>query len=156
MPSSPLDSTNGRTTSCVACYHRLWTRSHSWMASVLAYHHHPLMKNAVKRRLAWHAIIAFWQHTRSNDVARGITSTPFDNTYGLTTSGVACHHRLWATQSIERRPPWHAIITVGLAHTVRRRRVWHAINALGRQIRTNDVGRGMPSLPLGNTHSITT
>ena len=46
---------------------------------------------------------------------------------------------------------WHAIIAFGLAHTVGRRRAWHAIIALGRQTRSNDVGRGMSSLPLGST-----
>ena len=55
-----------------------------------------------------------------------------------TVSGVACHHRLWP------------------AHTVERRRVWHAIIAFGQHTRSNDIGRGMPSSPLGSTHSWTT
>ena len=71
MPSSPLGSTNGRMTSSVACHHRLW-RTHT-----------------VKRRWVWHAIIAFGQHTRSNNVGRGMTSTPLDCTHGRKTSGVA-------------------------------------------------------------------
>ena len=104
----------------VACHHRLWT----------AY--------TVECHRMWHAIIAFGQHTGSND------------------SGVACHHRFWAAKTVERRPTWHAIIAVGLAHTVRRRWVWHAIIALGRQTRRTDVGHGMPSSPLGFTHCRTT
>ena len=78
--------------------------------------------------------IAFGQHTQSNDVGRGITSPPLDNTHGPTRSGVACHNRLWA------------------AHTVERRRVWHAIIAYGRQTRSNDVKCDMPSPPLDSTH----
>ena len=97
-----------------------------------------------------------------------------DSTHSRTTSGVACHHRLLAAQMVERHRAWHAIITFwaaqtverrqaghdiiafGLAHTVRQRRAWHAIIALGRQTRSNDVGHGMPSSPLGSTDDRTT
>ena len=50
--SPPFDSTHGRR-SRVTCHHLLWTA------------------HTVKRRRAWHAIIAFGQHTRSNDSERG-------------------------------------------------------------------------------------
>ena len=109
MPSSTLGSTHGQTTSAVAC-------------------HHPLLAaHTVERHRAWHAIIALGRQTPSNDVKRGMPSSPLGSTNGRTTSGVACHHRLWA------------------AHTVERRWAWHAIIALGWQTRSNDVGRGMPS-----------
>ena len=65
---------------------------------------------------------------------------------------MACHYRLWAAYTVERRWVWHAIFTFGLTHTVRRRRAWHAIIALGLQARSNNVGHGMPSSPLGFTH----
>ena len=141
----------------------------------------------VGRRKAWHNIIALGRETRSNDVERGMPSPPWDSTHGHTTSGVACHHRLLAAQTVIRRRPWHAITAVGqhtrsndvrrdmpspplhsthdrttpgmachhhlwAAQTVGRHRAWHAIVALGRQTRSNDVGRGMPSSPLGSTH----
>ena len=48
---------------------------------------------------AWHSIIAFGQHTRSNDVGRGMPSLPFRSTHGRTTSGVADHHRLWTSSN---------------------------------------------------------
>ena len=120
MPSSPLGSTYGRMTSGVACHHRLWAA------------------HTVERRRAWHAIIAFVQHTRSNDVRRGMPSYPLDGKHGRTTSGVTCHHRLWT------------------AHTVERRRAWHAIIAFGQHTRSNNVGRGMTSPPLDSTHGRTT
>ena len=75
MTSPPLDCTHGRTTSGVTSHHRLWT-THS-----------------VERRLVWLVIIAVGQHTRSNDVGRGMISPPLECTHGRTTSGVACHHR---------------------------------------------------------------
>ena len=56
MPSSPLGSTHGRTTSGLACHHRLRAQ-------------HP-----VERRVAWHAIIALGQHRRSAIVGRGMPS----------------------------------------------------------------------------------
>ena len=58
-----------------------------------------------------------------------------DGKHRLTTSCVACHHRLWATQTVERCRALHDII------------------ALGRQTRSNDVRRDMPSPPLVSEHS---
>ena len=37
---------------------------------------------------AWTAKYAFGQHTRSNDVGRGMPSSPLDSTKGITRSGV--------------------------------------------------------------------
>ena len=116
MPSPPLDNTQGRTTSGVACHHRLWAAQ------------------MVERRRAWHAIITFGQHTRSNDVGHGMPSLPLGSTDSQTASGVACHHRLWLT------------------HIVKRRRAWHAIIAFGWQTQSDDLGRGKTSPPLDSTH----
>ena len=77
MPSSPSGSTHGRTSSEVACHHCLWA-AHS-----------------VERHRSWHAIIAFGKHTRSNDVERGMQSSPF------------------AAHTVERCRAWHAIIALG-------------------------------------------
>ena len=119
MPSPPLDSTHGRMTLGVYCHHFLW-----------AAHTDEL------RRL-WQAIIAFGQHKRSNDVDRGMPSSPLGITHGRTTSGVACQHRLKA------------------AHTVERNRAWHDITGFGQHTRSNDFGRNMPSHPLDSTHGRT-
>ena len=112
MSSYPLDGKHGQTMSGVACNHRLWAAQ------------------TVKQRQAWHAIIAFGKHKRSNDAGLGMPSSPLGSTEGPTASGVACHHRLWP------------------AHTVERRRAWHAISTFGQHTRSNEVGRGMPSSPL--------
>ena len=116
MPSPPLDSTNSRTTSGVACNHRPW------------------MANMAERHWAWHAIIAFGQHRRSDGVGRCMPSPALASTHNQMTSGVACHHRLWGAHRIERCRALHAIITFG-QHT-----------------RSDDVGRGMTLPPLENTH----
>ena len=120
MTSPPLYSTHGRTTSCVACQHHVWAA------------------HTVERRRAWHASIAFGQHTRSKDIERGMTSPPLDSAHGRTTSGATCHHRLWK------------------AHTVERRRAWHAIITFGQHKQSNGVGRGMPASPLYGKHGRTT
>ena len=104
MPSSPLGSTHGRTTSGVACHHSTWTT------------------NTIEQSRAWHAITAFGQHTRSNDVERGMPSWPLDSTHGRTTSGVACHHSPWTINMVKRHHARHAIISFGLADTVGRHR----------------------------------
>ena len=148
----PLGSTYGRTTSGVECQHCLWAA------------------HMVERRRAWHDNTAFGQHTRSNDVGRGMPSSPFGNTNGRTTFDVACHHRRW-TSSQSRA--WHAIIALGCqtrSNDVRRgltsppldcthgrqRLVWHGITALGPHTWSDDVGRGLTLLPLDTTHGRTT
>ena len=47
---------------------------------------------------------------------------------------LACHHRLEVPQTVEQR--W----------------AWHDITALGLHAQSDDVGRGMTSAPLDNTH----
>ena len=102
--------------------------------SDVACHHHPWTAHTVGRRLAWHDITALGQYTRSDYVGRDITSPSLKSTHGRTTLGVACHHRLLAAQTVERR------------------RTWHGILALGRQTRSDDVRRYIPSPPLDSTH----
>ena len=98
----------------------------------------PLDSTDSRQRRVWYAITALGQHTRSNDVGRGMKSPPLGKTYGRTTSGLACHHRLWA------------------AHMVRLRRAWHDIIALGQHTRSNNVEHGMTSPSLDYTHGRTT
>ena len=168
-----MDGKHGRTTSGVTCHHLLWTA------------------HTVERRRAWHAIIAFGKHTRSNEVGHGMTSTPLDNTYDQTTSGVTCHHRLWTTHTVKWRRAWHAIIPFGqhtrsnnvrcgipswpldstldrttsgvachhspwTANTVERCRAWNTIIAFRQHTRSNNVRRGMPSSSLGSTYGLKT
>ena len=71
MTSSPLDNTHGRTTSGLTCHYRFWTA------------------HTVGLRRAWNDITALVLHTRSNDVWRGMQSSPFGSTHGRTKSGVA-------------------------------------------------------------------
>ena len=149
MPSSPLGSTHGRTTSGVLCHHRLWAaqtveRHRAWHAIITLGLHTlsdnigrgmtspPLDSTHNRQCRAWHDITALGQHTRLDDIGHGMTSPPLGSTHGRTASNVACHHRLLA------------------AHTVERRQAWHAIIAFGQHIRSKDVRRGMPSSPLGS------
>ena len=120
MPSPHFDSTHDRTTSGVACHNHLWAA------------------HTVELHRAWHAIITFRQHTQSEDVGRGITSPPLDNTQGRTTSSVTCHHRLCTAHTVERRWAWHAIITFG-------QHKW-----------SDRLGRSMPLSPLDGKHDRTT
>ena len=104
----------------------------------MAYHQRLGTAHTEERHRAWHSIIAFGQHKRSDDVGRGMPSPPLDSTLGRMTLGVACHHRSWT------------------AHTVGLRQAWHDITTFGQHTRLNDVGRGMPSSPLGSTNGRTT
>ena len=91
-----------------------------------------------RKRRAWHAITALGKHIQSDDVGQGMTSPPLDSTHSRTTPGVACHHRLWAS------------------FTINRGRAWHDISALGQHTWSNDVRCGMASSPLGSTNGQTT
>ena len=155
MTSPPLDSTHKRMTSGVACHHHLWAA------------------HTIERRWAWHDATAFGKHTQSDDDGRGMPSSHLGSTDRQTASGVACHHRRWAAQMIDRRRAWHAIIALGqhtrsatsgkalnhrpwIVHTVKRRPAWHDITTLGLHARSDDIGRGMTSPPLYSTHGRTT
>ena len=92
------------------------------------------------------------------------------STNARTTSIVACHHHLWALQTIERHWAVHDITAFGLharSDDVRRGMTspsldythgwtWHVIIAFGKHTRLNDVGRGMTSTPLDSTYDQTT
>ena len=95
-------------------------------------------QHTIGRCRAWHDITALGQHIRSDYVRHGMTSLPLYITPGRTTSSASCHYRLWT------------------AHTIERRRAGHAIIAHGRQTRSNDVWRDIPSPPLDSTHGRTT
>ena len=96
MTSPPLNSTDNR-------QRRAW------------YDITAIGQHTVGRRRAWHNITALGQHKWLDYVWRGVTSLPSYSTRGRTTSGVACHHRLWAIHTIERclggachNSPWTA------------------------------------------------
>ena len=129
----------------------------------------PLDSTHGRQRRLCHDITALGKHTRSNDVGRGMTSPPFDNTLSKMTSGVACHHRRWAAHTVERRQAWIDITSLGLhawsddvgrgmtslpldnTHG-RQHRAWHDITTFGLNARSDDVDRGMTSLPFDSTH----
>ena len=165
MPSSTLGSTNGRTTSGVACHHSPWTantveRCRGWhdITSLGQYkrsatlgvesHHCPWTAHTVEQRRVWHAIIAFWQHKRSNYIGRGMPSSPLGSTNGRMTSGVACHRRLWTSTNSRTASGVACHHLLWAAQTVERRWAWHDITALGLHAQSGDVGYGMTSPPL--------
>ena len=150
-----MNDKHGRTMLGVTCHHRLWTA------------------HTVERRRAWHAIIAFGQHRRSDGVRRCMPSSPLASTHSETTSGVACHHCLWEAHRIEQCQALHDIIAFGQhtrsddvgrgisppldnTHGQQQRQAWHAIIPFGQHRQSNGVGRGMPSLPLDGKHGRTT
>ena len=150
MPSPPLDSTHGRTTSSATCHHRLWKahtveRRPAWHA-IITFGQHKQSNDVgygmpsclweahtVERRRAWHDITALGRHARSNDIGHGMTSPPLDSTDN------------------RQRRAWYDITDIG-QHTVGRRRAWLDITALGLHAHSNDVRRGMTSPPLDSPH----
>ena len=130
MPSSPLASTHSRTTLGVACHHRLW------------------VAHTIERCQALHSIIAFGQHTRSDDVGRRMTSPPLDNKHGRqrrawhddfttlgqrtrsATLGVASHHRPWTAHTIGNVRRGITSTPLDSTHD-QQGRAWHAIIAFG-------------------------
>ena len=119
MQSYTLVITYNRMTSSVSCYRHLLT------------------SHIVGRRQSWNARMSLGQETRSDDVGRGMPSSPLDNIQGQTISPGACYHFPWTE------------------HTVRRRRAWHAIIYLGLHIQSKDVERVMLSSSFDFTHGRT-
>ena len=137
MPSPPLDSTHGRMTSGVACHHHLWAA------------------HMVELRRAWHAIIAFGKHKRSNNIGRVLPTSPLGSTHSRTTSGVACHNSPWTAHTVVN--VGHGMASPPLDNTHGQKcQAWHDIAAFRQHTRSHDVGRGMPSSPFSSTHGRTT
>ena len=70
MPSPPLESTHGRTTSGVACDH------HFWVAQTVG------PANKVERRRAWHTLSPLDLLTQLPGVRCGMPSSPMDGKHG--------------------------------------------------------------------------
>ena len=73
-----------------------------------------------------------------------------------TTSGVACHHCLWTSLHSRIASSVACHHRPCKANTVAQRRAWHANIAFGLHRRSDGIGHGMPSSPLGSTHGRTT
>lgn len=119
QPSSPFESTQRWTIWGVACNHSL------------------CISHTIRLHKELHAIITIQLHTQMYDVGPGIPSWPWERTNSQTTSGVACPHCPWNSQ------------------TVGRRRVCNARVALQQHTWSNNVGPGMQSSHLDSTHSRT-
>ena len=115
-----MDGKHGRTTSGVTCHHRLWT----------AY--------TVERLRASHAIIAFGQHTQSNDVGHCMPSSPLGSTHGQTTSGMPSHHHPWTTHTVGNVGRGMTSPPLDSTHG-RQRRAWHDITAFGQHTRSTTL-----------------
>ena len=109
IPSSPLDIILYQTTSSMPCHHSPWETPR------------------VRQSQAWHGIIAYGQHTRSNYVGRGMPSLPLDNTDGRTTSGVSCYHHPWLTHTVRRHRLWQCHTHTWTAQTIGLRRARHDV-----------------------------
>ena len=133
----------------------------------------PLYSTHGRQCRAWHDITAVGQHTRSDDVERGMTLPPLGSTHGR-------QHRAWhdittfgqhtRSNNVGRGMPSSPLDTthsqttssvafhyhLWAAHTVKLRQAWHAIIAFGKHKKMNDVRRGMQTSPLGSTHGQTT
>ena len=133
MLSLPLDITQRRMTSSVACHHRL-CKSH-----------------IVGRRRTCHDIMSLGHYTWVDDIACGIPLSPFHYTHGRAMSSVACLSSAWTTytvggcQACLHHCPW-------TAHMVERRRAWPLIISLGQHTRSDEVGYDLSSSPLEYTH----
>ena len=136
MPSLHLDSTHGRT------------------------------------KRAWNACVAFGQYTRSDDIGHGMPLCLLDNTHEQKKSIIACRHtpsithtvgRLSREMSSKTLDNTHGRMTSNMAsyqgrwtaHMVVQRRPWNIITALRKYTGSDEVGSGMPSWTLDNTHGQT-
>ena len=93
--------------------------------------------HTVERHGALDAIIALGQHTRSDDVWRGMPAWSLSSTHGRTTLSVAFHHLPWTAHMI-------GLVGCGMPSS-----------PLG-STHLDNVGRGIPSLPLESIHDWTT
>ena len=97
-PRSPWIAVS-KMTAGVTCNHDLWSGHTVGQVGCVMFFY-PLNFTHRRTMFAWYAIIAIGNHTRSNDIERGIPSRTFESTHGLRTLGVACHHIPWTAHTI--------------------------------------------------------
>ena len=122
----------------MACNHFPWTshtvgRRRAWHATIAFG-----QKHMVRLRRVWHAIIHLGHHIELQNVECFMLLSSLNLTHDRTTSGIACPHVPWAT------------------NTVRRHRARHSILAVRQYTRSDDVVHGMLSLTLESTYGQTT
>ena len=116
--------------------------------------------------------MALGQQRRSDDIRRGMSSSPLGNRCDQTTSSVACHHLSCAAHTVEQCRAGLPIIVlentqsdeVGIAcyhhpwieHTIGPRRVCHVYMAHGQHTWSDEAGCGILLSPLCITHIRTT
>ena len=109
MLSLPLDNTDGLTMLGVSCYHCPWLAHTVRQRRLWQCHSHTWTAQMIRLCRAWHdmmslgqhtwsddvnhgnVIIAFGMQTQSNDVRRGIPSSPLESIYDRTMVGVVCY-----------------------------------------------------------------
>ena len=137
MPSLPFNNTHDRTTLSMAFHHgplAAHTVGHlAWQC-----HHLPWNTHMVGRHQARCVIIALEKNTVSDDIGRGLLSSPYVRIHDRMTSRVTSSLESWAIFKVERCRAWHNIIV------------------LGHHQRSDDVRRDFPSSPLVSTHGQTT
>ena len=149
ISSSPLGSTHDRTTSGVAYHHRHWIaymvrRRRAWHAILT------LDKIYGRTFQAWNSIISLGQHTRSNDIGRGMPSSHLDNIHGQKNSGMVYYHPSWIELTFGLRRMWQDCMVLGL-HTIGRCRASHAFFSLAQHARLKNVKCDIPSLSVEST-----
>ena len=121
-------------TSGVACHHRLWAA------------------HTVERRRAWHDNTALGQHARSDDIGRGMPSSPLDSIHDWKMSVMSCYPCPWKAHTIALRLVLQCYNHPWAAHTIGRRRALNVIIALGQYTWQNYVSCDKLSSPLKSIH----
>ena len=112
-------------------------------------------------------------YTWSDNVRRGLPSSPLDNVHCRTMLGVACYNCPWTAHTVEQCLAWqcyhrpfgskYGLTTSGIKchYCLLNRKhgwtmsTWHAIISFRLQTCTDDVGSGMPQSPFGSTRGQT-
>ena len=132
MPIWTLGSKNTQTTSRVTC-HSTWEAqkvephralhdifpldsTHGREMSTMACHQHPWTTHTIRLNQARHSLIVLGQHTRSDEVGRGIPSSPLENIHDLTMLDTACYDHPLTTETIGPRRMLHDRMALGI-HT---------------------------------------
>ncbi|TMW86553.1 hypothetical protein EJD97_021230 [Solanum chilense] len=181
MPSSPLDSTHGGTSSGVTDHHLPWTAYTRSENVERGNYHRPWTTYTVGRRRALHATPLEFTHGRKMlDVA--MLSSPLGSTHDIVERHwvLEFYHSPWAAHMVERCRALNAIIALWNAHMVglcrhgmpsspldnihRRTTLientvelcwaWYDIMAIVRHTRSNDIGRFKPSFPFDSIHRV--
>ena len=140
----------------MAGHHRPWIAKLDMTPSGVAYHHGQWAIYTVRRHWPWQCHHRPWNVHMVEWLRAWNAIIVLGKIHDQTTFGVACYHLPSKTHTIGQCAAWHDRMELRQHTRLDDFRRWMLSSPLDSKTRSNTIGHGIPSWPLGNIHGQTT